>query len=98
MSVSIIIEYNAASERNQTLAPNGANCLRMRTTLLLTHNSDDEELAHEQNEVGDLVHHSEADDVAEDETEGREGRDAKVLAVHRALQERVQLFIIGYLL
>ena len=59
----------------------------MRTMLVLTHNSDDEELAHEQNEVGDLVHHSEADDVAQDETERRECRHAEVLAVDGTLQQ-----------
>ena len=57
--------------------------------LVLTHNCDDKELAHEQHEVGDLVHHGEANDVAQDETERRECRHAEVLAVDGTLQQAV---------
>ena len=55
---------------------------------LLTHDCDDEELAEEEHEVGDLVDDGEANDVAQDETEGREGRHTEVLAVHSTLQHQ----------
>ena len=57
--------------------------------LVLTHNCDDKELAHEQHEVGDLVHHGEANDVAQDETERRECRHAEVLAIDGTLQQAI---------